>query len=218
MSPRTRPVYRTTLAADFLQRPFNRNPIMNIPAWIALSAALLGSTGLARAESATYKLDSTHTYVTFEARHFGTSTNRGRFDKKDGSITLDRAAKTGKADITIDTASINTGLALFDSHLKGENFLKVQEFPSAKFVGDKFSFDGDKVTAVTGTLTLLGKTRPVTLTATNYNCYDSPFFKREVCGGDFETTIQRSDFGMSYGLPVIPDDIRLLIQVEAIKQ
>jgi len=185
---------------------------------MTLSIALLAATGIARAESATYNLDPTHTYVTFEARHFGTSTNRGRFDKKEGSITLDRAAKSGKADITIDTASINTGLALFDSHLKGENFLKSKDFPTAKFVGDKFSFDGGKVTAVTGTLTLLGKTLPVTLTATNYNCYDSPFFKREVCGGDFETTIQRADYGMSYGMPVIPDDIKLLIQIEAIKQ
>ena len=185
---------------------------------VALATALLATTGIARAESATYNLEPTHTYVTFEARHFGTSTNRGRFDKKEGSITLDRAAKTGKAEITIDTASINTGLALFDSHLKGDNFLKAKEFPTAIFVGDKFSFDGDKVTAVTGTLTLLGKTRPVTLTATNYNCYDSPFFKREVCGGDFETTIQRTDYGMGYGMPIIPDDIKLLIQIEAIKQ
>ena len=185
---------------------------------IAFATTLLAATGIAHAESATYNLEPTHTYVTFEARHFGTSTNRGRFDKKEGSITLDRAAKTGKADITIDTASINTGLALFDSHLKGDNFLKAKEFPTAKFVGDKFSFDGDKVTAVSGTLTLLGKARPVTLTATNYNCYDSPFFKREVCGGDFETTIQRTDYGMGYGMPIIPDDIKLLIQIEAIKQ
>ncbi len=191
---------------------------MKTHALIALSTALLAATGIAHAESATYNLDSTHTYVTFEARHFGTSTNRGRFDKKEGSITIDRAAKTGKADITIDTASINTGLALFDGHLKGDNFLKVKDFPTAKFSGNKFSFDGDKVTAVAGTLTLMGKTLPVTLTATNYNCYDSPFFKREVCGGDFETTIQRTDYGMSYGMPIIPDDIKLLIQIEAIKQ
>ena len=199
-------------------QPHNRNFIMKTHALLALSTALLTGTGIARAESATYKLEPTHTYVTFEARHFGTSTNRGRFDKKSGSVQLDKAAKTGKADITIDTASINTGLALFDSHLKGENFLKAKEFPTAKFVGDKFSFDADKVTAVAGTLTLLGKTLPVTLTATNYNCYDSPFFKRQVCGGDFETTIQRTDFGMGYGMPVIPDDIKLLIQIEAIKQ
>ena len=185
---------------------------------LTLATTVLAATGIARAESATYQIEPTHTYVTFEARHFGTSTNRGRFDKKEGTITLDRAAKTGKADITIDTTSINTGFAMFDGHLKSENFLKSAAFPTARFVADQFSFDGDKVSAVTGTLTLRGQTRPVTLTATNYNCYDSPFFKREVCGGDFETTIQRSDFGMTYGLPVVPDDIKLLIQIEAIKQ
>lgn len=184
----------------------------------ALATALLATAGLARAESATYSVEPTHTYVTFEARHFGTSTNRGRFDKKDGSITIDRAAKTGKAEITIDMNSISTGLALFDKHMKGENFFKAADFPTAQFIGDKFSFDGDKVTAVAGTLTLLGKTQPVTLTATNYNCYDSPFLKRQVCGGDFETTIQRSAYGMTYGLPGIPDNIRLLIQIEAVKQ
>jgi polyisoprenoid-binding protein YceI len=182
----------------------------------AVAAALCAAA--AHAEPVAYQLDSTHTYVTFEARHFGTSTNRGRFDKKEGSVSIDRAAKTGKVDITIDTTSINTGLALFDKHLKGDNFLKASDFPTAKFVGDKFSFDGDKVTAVAGTLTLLGKTQPVTLTASNYNCYDSPFFKREVCGGDFETTIQRSAYGITYGLPGIPDNIKLLIQIEAIKQ
>lgn len=185
---------------------------------LTLASTLLAATGIAHAESATYQIEPTHTYVTFEARHFGTSTNRGRFDKKEGTITLDRAAKTGKADITIDTTSINTGFAMFDGHLKSENFLKSAAFPTARFVADQFSFDGDKVSAVTGTLTLRGQTRPVTLTATNYNCYDSPFFKREVCGGDFETTIQRSDYGMTYGLPVVPDDIKLLIQIEAVKQ
>jgi polyisoprenoid-binding protein YceI len=58
----------------------------------------------------------------------------------------------------------------------------------------------------------------VTLTATNFNCYQNPMLKREVCGGDFETTIQRSHFGSSYGLPGIPDNIKLLIQVEAVRQ
>ncbi|MDL2338415.1 MAG: YceI family protein [Pseudomonadota bacterium] len=185
---------------------------------LALTAALLATAGLAHAETTTYNVEPSHTYVTFEVRHFGTSTNRGRFDKKEGSVTIDRAAKSGKADISIDMTSISTGLALFDTHLKGENFFKAKDFPTARFVGDKFSFDGDKVTAVAGTLTLLGKTQPVTLTAAHYNCYENPMLKREVCGGDFETTIQRSAYGMSYGLPGIPDDIRLLIQIEAVKQ
>jgi polyisoprenoid-binding protein YceI len=110
-------------------------------------------------------------------------------------------------------------VAPFDGHLKSKDFFNATEFPTARFVGDKFSFDAaGKVTAVAGTLTLVGKTQPVTLTASNFNCYDNPMLKREVCGGDFETTIQRSAFGITYGLPGIPDNVRLLIQVEAVKQ
>ncbi len=184
---------------------------------LAVAATLLAAASLAQAESVTYAVEPMHTYVTFEVRHFATSTNRGRFDKKEGSITLDRAAKTGRADITIDTASISSGLPLFDGHLRGDNFLRVKDFPTAKFVGDKFSFDGDKVSAVTGTLTLLGKTQPITLNATHFNCYDNPMLKREVCGGDFEATLQRSAYGMSYGLPGIPDSVKLVIQIEAVR-
>jgi polyisoprenoid-binding protein YceI len=74
------------------------------------------------------------------------------------------------------------------------------------------------VSEVVGNLTLKGKTNPATLKAKGYGCYDNPMVKREVCGGDFETTITRSQYGVSYGLPGIPDDIKLTIQVEAIKQ
>jgi polyisoprenoid-binding protein YceI len=186
----------------------------------AAALALAAATGAAtvQAQSATYTIDPTHTFVTWEAKHFGTSTSRGRFDKKEGSVTFDRTAKTGRADITIDMASINTGVAPFDKHLKSKDFFDVEAHPSAKFAGDKFTFTGDKVSEVAGTLTLLGKSQPVTLKASNFNCYPSPILKREVCGGDFETTVQRSLFGMNYGLPGIPDNIRLLIQIEAVKQ
>jgi polyisoprenoid-binding protein YceI len=184
-----------------------------------ITAALLSAASLAQAQSATYAIDPTHTTVIFEAKHFGTSTNRGRFDKKEGTISFDKAAKTGRAEISIDTASISTGVGPFDGHLKSKDFFNVAEFPTAKFVGDKFSFDAaGKVTAVAGSLTLMGKTQPVTLSASSFNCYDNPMLKREVCGGDFETTIQRSLFGSTYGLPGIPDNVRLLIQVEAVKQ
>ncbi|MBA4110862.1 MAG: polyisoprenoid-binding protein [Leptothrix sp. (in: Bacteria)] len=183
---------------------------------LAATAALAAAA--AHAEPATYAIDPTHTFVTFEAQHFGTSTNRGRFDKKSGSISLDKAAKTGKVDVTLDTDSINTGTAAFDRHLKGKDFFNVEAFPKATFVSDKLVFEGEKVTAVVGTLTLLGKPQTVTLKANNFNCYQNPMLKREVCGGDFDTTIQRGDFGMTYGLPGIPNDIHLVIQVEAVKQ
>ena len=184
-----------------------------------IAAALLAAGTLAQAQSATYGIDPTHTFVTFEAKHFGTSTLRGRFDKKEGSVTIDRAAKTGKADITLDVNSISTGVGALDGHLKSKDFFNAADNGTAKFVGDKFTFDGTKVSSVAGTLTMVGKTMPVTLTATNFNCYDHPMLKREVCGGDFETTIQRSQWGMDWGVKMgLPDSIRLLVQIEAAKQ
>lgn len=183
------------------------------------AAACLLAFGAAHADSATYAIDPTHTFAYFEVTHFGTSTIRARFDKKQGSVQFDRAAKTGRVEITIDMASINSGVANFDAHLKSKDLFNVAEFPSAKFVGDRLVFAGDKVTEVAGTLTLMGKTQPVTLKANNFNCYASPMLKREVCGGDFETTLQRSQFGINYGLPMAaPDNVRLLVQVEAVGQ
>ena len=185
----------------------------------ALAAALAAATLGAQAQTATYVIDPTHTFATFEISHFGTSTNRGRFDKKSGSVQLDKAAKTGKLDISIDTSSINSGTAAFDKHLQSKDFFNAAEFPTARFVGDKFSFNGDKVSEISGNLTLLGKTNPVTLKATNFNCYMSQMLKVEVCGGDFETAIVRSQYGMVWGLNFgFSDNVRLLVQVEAIKQ
>lgn len=171
------------------------------------------------AQANTYSMDPTHTFVTFEVGHFGTSTNRGRFDKKQGAVEWDAAAKSGKVSVTIDTASINTGTEPFNAHLKGKDFFNVAQYPTAKFEGDKMNFVGDKVSEVVGQLTLLGKTQPVTLKATNFNCYENPMLKRQVCGGDFVTTIKRSQWGMDYGVAMgMPDDVRLVIQVEAVKQ
>ncbi|MEY4737928.1 MAG: hypothetical protein RL302_2247 [Pseudomonadota bacterium] len=190
-----------------------RNTLLTLAAVSALFA------GTAQAESATYAIDPTHTFVTFEIGHFGTTTNRGRFDKKEGSVQLDKAGKSGKVELTIDATSISTGTAPFDKHLQSADLFNTAQFPTLKFVGDKFSFNGDKVTEVAGTLTLLGKTNPVTLTAKQFNCYMSPMLKREVCGGDFEATITRSQWGMGFGLNYgFPDSVKLVVQVEAIKQ
>ena len=181
-------------------------------------SSLVGIATHASAQSATYSIEPTHTFVTWEAKHFGTSTSRGRFDKKSGSITIDKTAKTGKAEIIIDMTSMSTGVVPFDKHLTGKDFFAADVFPEAKFVGGGFKFDGEKLVEVSGNLTMKGKTNPVTLKATAFGCYQNPFVKREVCGGDFETTITRSQYDMPYGTPGIPDNIRLLIQVEAINQ
>jgi polyisoprenoid-binding protein YceI len=165
---------------------------------IAVAGALLSLAAVgARAEAATYSVDPSHTAVIFEMQHFGTSTNRGRWAAKEGTVQFDRAGKAGKVDITIDA----------------------EQFPTARFVADKFVFNGDKVSEVSGALTLAGKTNPITLKATNFNCYQNPMLKREVCGGDFEGTLVRSQYGVSYGLNYgFPDATKLVIQVEAVKQ
>jgi polyisoprenoid-binding protein YceI len=184
---------------------------------VAAAAALLA--GVSQVHAATYTLDPDHTFVTFEIGHFGTSTNRGRFDKKEGTVQFDRAGKTGKVDIVFHTASINTGTEAFNQHLQSADLLDSAKFPTARFVANKFDFSGDKVTQVTGNLTLMGQTHPITLKASNFNCYDNPKHKREVCGGDFETTLDRSQFGINYAIDWgFSKNVRLLIQVEAIKQ
>ncbi len=186
-------------------------------ALIAATVSTLVAAGTAQAD--TYAADPNHTFVTFEAKHSKTSTLRGRFDKKEGTVTMDPAAKTGKAEFTIQMASVSTGVPSLDTHLKSKDFFKAEENPTATFVSDAFAFDGDKVQKVNGTLMMMGKTLPVVLTATHFNCYENRQLKRQVCGGDFETTIQRSQWGIDYGLQYgLPDDIRLLVQVEAIKQ
>ena len=181
--------------------------------------AVVASAG-ALAQSAVYKIDPSHTKAVWEAKHFATSTNRGQWDKTEGEITFDKVAKTGMVDVTIDMSSINTGIAPFNTHLKGADFFDVANHPTARFVGDKLKFEGDKIVEVAGNMTIRGKTNPAVLKATLFNCYDNPRLKREVCGGDFETVVKRSTYDITWGLAekFTSDDIKVTIQVEAIKQ
>ena len=184
-----------------------------------LAAAAVLSVAAGAAQAAEYAIDPTHTFATFEIGHFGASVNRARFDKKEGKISFDKAAKTGKAEISIDMTSVNSGTAMFDKHLQSAEIFDAAKNPKATFVSSKFVFNGDKVSAVEGNLTIAGKTQPVTLKANQFACYDSPMLKREVCGGDFEATIDRTAFGVNYGIDYgFPKNVRLVIQVEAVKQ
>ena len=171
------------------------------------------------ATAGTYAIDPSHTNAMFEANHYGTSTNRGRFGKAEGSVQFDRQAKTGSVEVSIDVAGLNTGTAALDKHLQSADFFNVASHPVVKFSGDKLSFTGDKVIEVAGMLTLLGQTKPVTLKANQFNCYTNTMLKREVCGGDFEATIDRTQWGMDYGVKYgMSKSVRIVIQVEAIAQ
>lgn len=182
--------------------------------------ATLLATGLSAAAFAApekFVLDSTHTYPSFEVNHLGFSVTRGMFGETEGTLELDRAAKTGKLAATIKTTSLYTGLAAREDHLKGKDFFNVAEFPTAVVKADKFTFDGDKPTKAEGTLTLLGVTKPVTLNITPMKC-DMRMGKDFVCGADVTTSIQRSEWGMKAYVPFVGDEVKIAVQVEAVKQ
>ncbi|MBM3395402.1 MAG: polyisoprenoid-binding protein [Betaproteobacteria bacterium] len=163
-----------------------------------------------------YSVDSRHTFPSFEVNHLGFSTQRGRFNVTSGKIVLDRKAKSGSVEVSIDTASIDTGLDKLEEHLRGADFFNTSVHPKITFKSSALTFNGDALTKVTGNITMLGVSKPLTLNATHFRCGTHPMLKREVCGANLSGSLQRSDFGMKYGLPAVGDEIRLLIQVEAI--
>ena len=183
---------------------------------IAIAAAVCAALPAAAALE-TYTVDPRHTLPTYEVSHFGYSMQRGRFGKTSGRITIDAAAKTGSADITIDAASVSSGVDKLDEHLRGEDFFNVAKNPTITFKSSNFTFDGDRVKSATGDLTINGVTQPVTLIANVFQCAPNPMNKKKQCGADLVTTIKRSDFGMKYALPALGDEVTLRIPVESIK-
>jgi polyisoprenoid-binding protein YceI len=168
----------------------------------------------------TYQLDPHHTYPSFEADHMGgLSTWRGKFTKTTGTVTLDRAAKTGTVDVTIDPASVQTGNAELDKHVAGPEFLDTAKYPTATYKGTQIVFDGDTPKEVIGTFTLHGVTRPLNLEIESFKCMQHPMLKREVCGVEAEAEFNRDDYGMAmgkqYGFKMAT---KLHIQAEGIKQ
>jgi polyisoprenoid-binding protein YceI len=172
----------------------------------------------AQAQPAVYTIDPTHTFVSLEFVQGGLSTQRVRFDRKQGRVQFDRAARSGHVELTVPIDSLNSGIGAFDQRLKSSEFFDVARHPAAGFVSHRFVFAGDRVVEVVGSLTLRGRTQPISLKALNFNCYTSPLFRREVCGGDFEATLQRSHWGLGALPAAAADDVRLLVQIEAIRQ
>jgi polyisoprenoid-binding protein YceI len=164
-----------------------------------------------------YTFDAAHTRPAFYVSHLGFSTQHGRFGKAGGRVVLDRAAKKGSVDMTIDTASIDMGTDKWNQHMKSEEFFNVDKFPTMSFKSDRLVFEGDKVVAAEGSFTLLGVTRPLTVHVANFHCGQNPMLKKDECGGDVSAVIKRSDFGMTKFLPAVGDEVKIIVPVEALK-
>lgn len=179
-------------------------------------AATISTTAVAAPE--TYIIDSNHSMPRFSYNHFGYSTQLSRFDKAAGKIVIDRAAKTGSVDVTIDTTSVNTGFALFNEHIQAEEFFNTAKFPTATFVSNKMNFEADKPVSIDGTLTIKGISKPQTLTLTSFMCTPHPMLKKDACGANATVVVKRSDFNMAKNVPYVSDEVTITLPVEAVKQ
>ncbi|WP_312516589.1 YceI family protein [Massilia sp.] len=189
---------------------------MKIKHMIAAAAALAASTAFAA--PVTYDIEPNHTYPSFEADHMGLSVWRGKFNKSSGSVTIDREAKTGSLDITVDINSIDFGHDKMNEHAKKPDIFDAAKYPTATFKSTKFNYTGDVPTSVDGQLTLHGVTKPLTLKIDKFKCIMHPMLKKEACGADVSGTFKRDDFGISFGLPNFSPEVKLAIQVEAVKR
>lgn len=183
---------------------------------LSASATLFASPSFAAPE--TYKLDGTHTFPRFSYNHFGFSKQLSRFNKTTGTVTLDKVARTGAVDVTIDMKSVDTGLALFDGHIQGPDFLDTANHPTATFKSTRVVFEGDKPVSVEGDLTIKGITRPVTLTVTSFQAMPHPMLPKDAIGANATTLIKRSDFNAGKYAPNVGDEVTLEIAMEAIKE
>lgn len=165
-----------------------------------------------------FVVDPAHTYPSFEVRHLGISTQRGRFEKTAGRIVLDRAAGTGSIEIDIDATTVSTGNRQLDAQLKGEDFFDIQKFPSITFRSTKIELEKGELKRAQGSLTMLGVAQPVTLDVEQFGCTRLPFFVRMTCGADAVARVSRTAFGMSRFTSFIADEVRIVIQIEAVKK
>ena len=185
---------------------------------LALFAALAAASVAAQAAPVTYTIDNGHTFPHFTYNHLGFSNQTHKFDKTSGKVVLDRSAKTGSADVTIDATSVNTGYALFNEHIQAADFFDTAKHPTITFKSSKMTFKGDQPVSLSGDLTIKGVTKPVTLTITHFKCQPHPMLKVEACGANATTQVKRSEFNMGKNVPYVGDEVTLNLAIEALKE
>ncbi len=185
-----------------------------------LIPALLGFSILASvpafAAPEKFVLDKPHTQIIFSVSHMGLSNSFGKFVDYEGEINFDQAEpEKSNVDVTIKTASLDLDDEKWNEHMKNKDFFNVEQFPTMIFKSTKVEKTGDNTANVTGDLTLLGVTKPVTLAVVHNKTGKHPMKDIMASGFSATGTLKRSDFGMSYGLPMVGDDVKLIIEAEA---
>ena len=112
---------------------------------------------------------------------------------------------------------LGTGDAKLEEHLRSPDFFNVEKFPTMVYKSKSIKFNGNVPASAEGELTLLGVTKPLTLTISRVVCAQHAFYKKEDCGAEVSGTLKRSDFGMTKYVPAVGDEVTLRIQVESLK-
>jgi len=162
-----------------------------------------------------YQFDPFHTTVSWSANHFGFSNVTGKFVGAEGKISLDeKNPQSSSIAVIINIDSLDTGIAKLDTHLRSHDFFDLENFPTAKFVSNSIVVKSKNRALVKGDLTLRGVTKPVTLDVKLNKSGVGMMTQKKTMGFSATTKIKRSDFGMTYALPGVSDEVKLEIESE----
>jgi polyisoprenoid-binding protein YceI len=162
-----------------------------------------------------YLLDKSHASVTWRVSHLGLSQYTARFDKMDGKIQYTPATSTAsKVEFTIDATSINTGLAPFNKKLQASEYFDAEKNPSITFKSTKIEPIAGGKFKMTGDMTLRGVTKPMTWDVTFNGGVYNRFAQAHAVGFSAKGIVKRTDWGMKELVPMIGDDVEVLVEVE----
>jgi polyisoprenoid-binding protein YceI len=179
---------------------------------------LPGVADMSRVTAGSYAADPSHTLVGWRVSHFGFNDYFGQFGNVTGTLMLDPAnPATAKVDITIPVSGLATASSALTAHMQRADFFDMPNHGEVKFVSTSVVVEGAMAT-INGNLTIRGVTRPVELLARFVGAGTNPFNRKETVGFHANVTIKRSEFGMTYGVPMVSDDVELTISAAFEKQ
>lgn len=184
---------------------------------LALATLAIPTQAFAMPEK--YTFDKAHTQIIFFVSHLGFSMSEGEFLDYDGHFAIDRVnPENSYVDVTIQTNSIDMDDEKWEAHMKNEDFFDVEKFPTMTFKSTAIELTGEETANVIGDLTLLGVTKPVTLKVTHNKSDIHPYSGKFVAGLSASAMIDRTDWGMDYGIPGVANDVEIRLEVEGIRE
>lgn len=191
---------------------------MNVRAILCAAVAAFALTATALAADTTWKVDPVHSSATFTAIHLGISKVVGTIPIKSASLTVPAGSNVPTSvQAFLDPAGLDTHVQMRDDDLRSAHFFDVTQFPVMSFTSTSITATDDKHITINGNLTMHGVTKPVTLAAAFLA--SGPGMHGETRAAYTATvTIDRTQWGMTYGYPVVSNSIDLAIDIEAAKQ